>query len=77
MTLEHATHTTYKITRFDSEEWLNYNKKERSKPLKNEPNCLKPEPGNHLIRFHFAKKDETLLAALDRLQNIRRKLPKR
>jgi len=43
MTLEHATHTTYKITRFDSEEWLNYNKKERSKPLKNEPNCLKPE----------------------------------
>ena len=42
MTLEHATHTTYKITRFDSEEWLNYNKKERSKPLKNEPNCLKP-----------------------------------
>lgn len=43
MTLEHATHTTYKITRFDSEEWLNYNKKERSKPLKNEPNCLKPD----------------------------------
>ena len=42
MTLEHATHTTYKITRFDSEKWLNYNKKERSKPLKNEPNCLKP-----------------------------------
>jgi hypothetical protein len=42
MTLEHATHTTHKITRFDSEEWLNYNKKERSKPLKNEPNCLKP-----------------------------------
>ena len=47
MTLEHATHTTYKITRFDSEEWLNYNKKERSKPLKNEPNCLKPgRPGS-------------------------------
>ena len=43
MALEHATHTTYKITRFDSEEWLNYNKKERSKPLKNEPNCLKPD----------------------------------
>ena len=42
MALEHATHTTLKITRFDSEEWLNYNKKERSKPLKNEPNCLKP-----------------------------------
>ncbi len=35
------------------------------------------EPVNHRIRFHFAKKDETLLAALDRLQNIRRKLPKR
>lgn len=35
------------------------------------------EPVNHLIRFHFAKKDETLLAALDRLQNIRRKLSKR
>ena len=33
MALEHATHTTYKITRFDSEEWLNYNKKERSKLL--------------------------------------------
>ena len=43
MALEHATHTTLKITRFDSEEWLNYNKKERSKPLKNEPNCLKPD----------------------------------
>ena len=43
MALEHATHTTLKITRFDSEEWLNYNKKERSKHLKNEPNCLKPE----------------------------------
>ena len=48
MTLEHATHTTYKITRFDSEEWLNYNKKERSKPLKNEPNCLKP--GHKMLR---------------------------
>ena len=50
MTLEHATHTTYKITRFDSEEWLNYNKKERSKPLKNEPNCLKPESGTRSCR---------------------------
>ena len=49
MTLEHATHTTYKITRFDSEEWLNYNKKERSKPLKNEPNCLKPDT----VACHF------------------------
>lgn len=30
------------------------------------------EPVNHLIRFHFAKKDETLLAALDRLSTIKR-----
>jgi hypothetical protein len=30
-----------------------------------------------LIRFHFAKKDETLLAALDWLQDIRSKLPPR
>jgi aminotransferase len=28
------------------------------------------EPVNHLIRFHFAKKDETLLAALERLSRI-------
>ena len=28
------------------------------------------EPVNNLIRFHFAKKDETLLAALDRLSSI-------
>lgn len=28
------------------------------------------EDVNHLIRFHFAKKDETLLDALDRLSNI-------
>ena len=28
------------------------------------------EPVNHLIRFHFAKKDETLMAALDRLADI-------
>ena len=27
---------------------------------------------NHLIRFHFAKQDETLLAAIDRLHDIRR-----
>ncbi|MCR5475694.1 MAG: aminotransferase class I/II-fold pyridoxal phosphate-dependent enzyme [Lachnospiraceae bacterium] len=27
---------------------------------------------NHLIRLHFAKKDETLLAALDRLSDIRK-----
>ena len=32
------------------------------------------EPVNHLIRFHYAKKDETLQAALDRLADIRRKL---
>ena len=29
---------------------------------------------NHLIRLHFAKKDETLLAALDRLSDMREKL---
>ena len=29
------------------------------------------EPVNHLIRFHFAKNDETLYAALNRLENIR------
>ncbi len=29
---------------------------------------------NNLIRFHFAKKDETLLAALDRLYDIRKKM---
>ncbi len=28
------------------------------------------EPVNHLIRFHFAKRDETLYAALDRLSDI-------
>ena len=32
------------------------------------------EPVNHLIRFHFAKKDETLLEALDRLSHIREKM---
>lgn len=35
------------------------------------------EPVNHLIRFHFAKKDETLQEALDRLQDIRVKMPKK
>ena len=65
MTLEHATHTTYKITRFDSEEWLNYNKKERSKPLKNEPNCLKPGPhGFRAERDGFAAYDLAIFAAL-------------
>lgn len=29
---------------------------------------------NNLIRFHFAKKDETLIAALDRLHDIRKKM---
>lgn len=29
------------------------------------------EPVNHLIRFHFAKQDETLLKALDRLADMR------
>jgi len=35
------------------------------------------EPVNHLIRFHFAKKDDTLNAALNRLENTRRKIPYR
>ena len=33
------------------------------------------EPVNHLIRFHFAKKDETLLEALNRLERLRTKIP--
>ncbi len=33
------------------------------------------EPVNHLIRFHFAKKDETLFDALDRLSRIKEKIP--
>lgn len=33
------------------------------------------EEENHYIRFHFAKKDETLLAALDRLKDMRAKMP--
>ena len=32
------------------------------------------EDVNHLIRVHFAKQDETLLAALDRLSDIKRKM---
>lgn len=32
------------------------------------------EPVNHLIRLHFAKKDETLNEALNRLEKIRRKI---
>ena len=35
------------------------------------------EPVSHLIRFHFAKKDETLLEALNRLERLRRKIPPR
>ena len=35
------------------------------------------EPLNHLIRFHFAKKDETLNEALNRLEAIHKKIPKR
>ena len=35
------------------------------------------EPVNHLIRFHFAKKDETLDEALNRLETIHKKIPKR
>lgn len=33
------------------------------------------EPVNHLIRFHFAKKDETLLEALNRLESLRSRIP--
>ncbi|MGM9666856.1 MAG: pyridoxal phosphate-dependent aminotransferase [Eubacteriales bacterium] len=33
------------------------------------------EPVNHLIRLHFAKKDETLNEALNRLELIRKKIP--
>ena len=33
------------------------------------------EDVNHLIRFHFAKKDETLNEALNRLNDIRKKIP--
>ena len=35
------------------------------------------EPVNHLIRFHFAKKDETLNEALNRLETIHKTIPKR
>lgn len=35
------------------------------------------EPVNHLIRFHFAKKDETLLNALNRLESLRAKIASR
>ena len=35
------------------------------------------EPVNHLIRLHFAKKDETLNEALNRLESVRKKIPAR
>lgn len=35
------------------------------------------EPVNHLIRFHFAKKDETILESLNRLSDIHKKMPAR
>ena len=35
------------------------------------------EPVNHLIRFHFAKRDETLLAALENLKSLRERIPAR
>ena len=35
------------------------------------------EPVNYLIRFHFAKKDETLNDALNRLEALRSKIPAR
>ena len=35
------------------------------------------ESVHHLIRLHFAKKDETLLEALNRLESLRRKIPPR
>lgn len=31
------------------------------------------EPINHLVRFHFAKEDATLLDALNRLESLRKK----
>ena len=35
------------------------------------------EPVNHLIRLHFAKKDDTLTEALNRLADLRKKIPAR
>ena len=35
------------------------------------------EPVNHLIRFHFAKKDDTLNEALKRLETLREKIPEK
>lgn len=35
------------------------------------------EPVNHLIRFHFAKKDDTLNEALNRLKTLRERIPEK
>jgi len=35
------------------------------------------EPVNHLIRFHFVKKDDTLNEALNRLETLREKIPEK
>ncbi len=35
------------------------------------------EPVNHLIRLHYAKKDETLNKALNRLEGLRRKITRK
>ena len=35
--------------------------------------CFFREDVHHLIRFHFAKRDDTLNAALDRLSELDRK----
>ena len=35
------------------------------------------EPVNHLIRFHFAKRDKTLNAALENLKSLRDKIKPR
>ena len=35
------------------------------------------EPVDHLVRLHFAKKDETLLETLNRLEALRKKIPPR
>lgn len=35
------------------------------------------EPVNHLIRFHFTKKDDTLNEALNRLETLREKIPEK
>ena len=32
------------------------------------------EDVNHIVRLHFAKKDETLMAALDRLSGLKEKM---